>query len=144
MFAARLKLPESIPAHVKEERVWEVLGQLGLRDVANSRVGSGERRGISGGERRRLSIGLELVARPSILILDEPTYVLCIHAAGAPLSDISSYSSGLDSVSAGKVVRVLQELARGEGDQRTTIIATIHQPSSQIFVSAESLESLRQ
>lgn len=73
LFAAKLKLPESIPAHVKEERVWEVLGQLGLRDVANSRVGSGERRGISGGERRRLSIGLELVARPSILILDEPT-----------------------------------------------------------------------
>lgn len=73
VFAAKLKLPESIPAHVKEERVWEVLGQLGLRDVANSRVGSEERRGISGGERRRLSIGLELVARPSILILDEPT-----------------------------------------------------------------------
>lgn len=60
---------------MKEERVWEVLGQLGLRDVANSRVGSGEKRGISGGERRRLSIGLELVARPSILILDEPTCV---------------------------------------------------------------------
>lgn len=54
-------------------RVWEILGQLGLRDIANSRIGSGERRGISGGERRRLSIGLELIAKPSILILDEPT-----------------------------------------------------------------------
>ncbi|KAK9899179.1 hypothetical protein P389DRAFT_158475 [Cystobasidium minutum MCA 4210] len=120
LFAAKLKLPESIPAHVKEERVWEVLGQLGLRDVANSRVGSSERRGISGGERRRLSIGLELIARPSVLILDEPT-------------------SGLDSVSASKVVRVLQELAKGEDGQRTTIIATIHQPSSQIFHAFDSI-----
>lgn len=73
MFAAKLKLPESIPETEMSDRVWEVLGQLGLRDVAHSRVGSGERRGISGGERRRLSIGLELIAKPSILILDEPT-----------------------------------------------------------------------
>lgn len=73
MFAAKLKLPESVSESEKAERVWEVLGQLGLRDIAESRVGSGERRGISGGERRRLSIGLELLARPSILILDEPT-----------------------------------------------------------------------
>ena len=78
MFAAKLKLPESIGENEKAERVWEVLGQLGLRDIAESRVGSGERRGISGGERRRLSIGLELIARPSILILDEPT---CVHAS---------------------------------------------------------------
>jgi energy-coupling factor transporter ATP-binding protein EcfA2 len=54
-------------------RVWEIIEQLGLRDIADSRIGSGERRGISGGERRRLSIGLELIARPSVLILDEPT-----------------------------------------------------------------------
>lgn len=74
MFAAKLRLPESIPREEQEQRVWEILGQLGLRDIAHSRVGSGERRGISGGERRRLSIGLELIAKPSILILDEPTY----------------------------------------------------------------------
>lgn len=73
MFAANLKLPESISTAEKEERAWEVLGQLGLRDIATSRIGSEDRRGISGGERRRLSIGLELIAKPSILILDEPT-----------------------------------------------------------------------
>lgn len=73
MFAARLKLSEAISDDEKAERVWQVLGQLGLQDIANSRIGSGERRGISGGERRRLSIGLELIALPSILILDEPT-----------------------------------------------------------------------
>lgn len=125
MFAAKLKLPESISETEKAERVWEVLGQLGLQDIAESRVGSGERRGISGGERRRLSIGLELIARPSILILDEPT-------------------SGLDSVSAAKVVQVLRDLAHGDHGvvQKTTIIATIHQPSSQIFVSRTGSDSV--
>jgi ABC-type multidrug transport system ATPase subunit len=47
--------------------------QLGLVDVADSMIGSGVRRGISGGEKRRLSIGLELLAAPDILIADEPT-----------------------------------------------------------------------
>ena len=60
-------------------RVSQVLHRLGLAEIASSRIGSIEHRGISGGERRRLSIGLELMAQPSILILDEPTsgkYVL--------------------------------------------------------------------
>lgn len=58
------------------------------------------------------------------------------------LADVRPYSSGLDSVSAGKVIRVLQDLARGDGTQRTTVIATIHQPSSQIFVCARISMSL--
>lgn len=88
---------------------------MGLQDVSESRIGSNERRGISGGERRRLSIGLELIAAPSILILDEPT-------------------TGLDSVSALKVVDVLRHLSLGTSTKaRTTVIATIHQPSSRIF-----------
>ncbi|KAL7010037.1 hypothetical protein EMMF5_000056 [Cystobasidiomycetes sp. EMM_F5] len=122
MFAARLKLSEAISDDEKAERVWQVLGQLGLQDIANSRIGSGERRGISGGERRRLSIGLELIALPSILILDEPT-------------------SGLDSTSAAKVVAVLRDLAHNEDPTfgRTTIVATIHQPSSQIFHAFDTI-----
>jgi hypothetical protein len=101
-----------------------VLEQLGLAEVANVRIGSPERRGISGGQRRRLSIGLELLAQPSVLILDEPT-------------------SGLDSVSAYRVVDLLRRLTQGALDDgheesslvrsRTTVIATLHQPSSRIF-----------
>lgn len=73
LFAAKLRLPESIPLSSKVSRVYDVLSQLGLSDVANNRIGSGERRGLSGGEMRRVSIGLELVGDPEVLILDEPT-----------------------------------------------------------------------
>ncbi|KAG0148836.1 hypothetical protein CROQUDRAFT_379944 [Cronartium quercuum f. sp. fusiforme G11] len=115
MFAASLKLPEDVSDETKELRVAEVIDLLGLSHVTHSRIGNDEVRGLSGGERRRLSIGLELIAKPSILFLDEPT-------------------SGLDSVSALRVVNVLKGLSTdappGCG---TTIICSIHQPSSQIY-----------
>lgn len=81
---------------------------LGLAHIRDVRIGDGEKRGISGGEMRRVSIGLELVARPDILILDEPT-------------------SGLDSVSAARVAGVLSALAHDER-YPTVVIASIHQP----------------
>lgn len=115
IFAALLRLPENIPKTVKEERAHTVLGQLGLTDVAHTRVGSVERRGISGGEMRRVSIGIELVAAPDVLVLDEPT-------------------SGLDSVSAARLVKLLKSLTEDK-DSQTTIIASIHQPSSALYHS---------
>lgn len=75
LFAAHLRLPENIPDAVKQARALEVMQQLGLSDVADTRVGDVARRGISGGEMRRVSIGLELIAAPDVLILDEPTSV---------------------------------------------------------------------
>ena len=72
-FAARLRMPESVSIAEKEVKVFEVMQQLGLVDIKDTRIGSIERRGISGGEARRVSIGLELVASPDILVLDEPT-----------------------------------------------------------------------
>ena len=108
LFAARLRLPECIPESEKIARVDEIIEKLGLSHVRDVRIGDGEKRGISGGEMRRVSIGVELVAMPQVLILDEPT-------------------SGLDSVSAAKVASVLHELAH-DPDERSWVIATIHQP----------------
>ncbi|WWC96073.1 hypothetical protein V866_002940 [Kwoniella sp. B9012] len=110
IFAAQLRLPESIPSSAKIERAQTVLSQLHLDHIANTRIGSSEHRGISGGEARRVSIGIELVSSPDILVLDEPT-------------------SGLDSVSASRIVRLLKTLA----ESGTTIIASIHQPSSALY-----------
>jgi ABC-type multidrug transport system ATPase subunit len=68
-----LRLPESISDQAKQELVFQVMKDLGLVDVADVKIGDGLKRGISGGERRRVSIGVELVAAPDVLILDEPT-----------------------------------------------------------------------
>jgi ABC-type multidrug transport system ATPase subunit len=75
LFATRLRLPGVIPEE-KCKRVNEVMEKLGIENLANVRIRSnvdGKGRGISGGEMRRTSIGLELVARPDVLLLDEPT-----------------------------------------------------------------------
>ncbi|GAA6023398.1 hypothetical protein JCM11491_006458 [Sporobolomyces phaffii] len=115
MFAAELRMGE-IATETKRQRVFEVMSQLGLVDIADSRIGSNEKRGISGGERRRVSIALELVAAPAILIADEPT-------------------SGLDSTSALLIIRALKQLTTpsSPSTRPTTVVLTIHQPSSQIF-----------
>ncbi|KAH8114133.1 hypothetical protein DFH11DRAFT_1704353 [Phellopilus nigrolimitatus] len=112
-FAAELRLPECVPAHEKCARVDAVLAQLGLDRVADARIGSGARRGVSGGEMRRVSIGLELVGRPDALVLDEPT-------------------SGLDSVSAARVAEVLRAVAH-DPEHPIAVIASIHQPSSKLY-----------
>ena len=75
LFAARLRLPEYVPDAEKRQRVDDVIEQLSLTHVRDSRIGgrASHARGISGGEMRRVSIGLELVSSPDVLILDEPT-----------------------------------------------------------------------
>ncbi|TFK45642.1 hypothetical protein OE88DRAFT_1669039 [Heliocybe sulcata] len=119
LFAARLRLPESVPESRKRERVEEVMEKLGIARLRDVRIGDGERRGISGGEMRRVSIGLELVAKPDVLILDEPT-------------------SGLDSVSASKVAAVLHAVAH-DPESPTAVIASIHQPSSQLYQTFDQI-----
>ncbi|KAF8748851.1 ABC-2 type transporter [Rhizoctonia solani] len=113
LFAAKLKLPESTPPAEKLARVEHVIRQLGLSEVAHSRIGGNTERGLSGGERRRVSIALEIVAGVEVLVLDEPT-------------------SGLDSVSAANVARVLAELAH-DPENPVAVIASIHQPSSRLY-----------
>ncbi|KAF9105647.1 hypothetical protein BGX27_009508 [Mortierella sp. AM989] len=111
LFSAMLRLPEAMPIYRVHERVTEVIEMLGLSHCSDRRIGNVTSRGISGGEKRRVSIALELITRPPILILDEPT-------------------SGLDSYSAHMVVEQLCKLA---ASKTTTVILTIHQPRSDIF-----------
>ncbi|KAF7323496.1 ABC transporter protein [Mycena chlorophos] len=125
LFAARLRLPENVSDVDKRTRVEGILETLGiaaLRDVRigwGGDVGGGKARGISGGEMRRVSIGLELIASPDVLILDEPT-------------------SGLDSVSASRVASVLHSIAH-DSENPIPVIASIHQPSSQLYQTFDTI-----
>lgn len=113
LFAADLSLPENIPRLIRAQSVDRVIAALGLERVQNSLIGSQNHRGVSGGERRRVSIGVALVANPRVLILDEPL-------------------SGLDAYNALRVIEALRSLAH-KGPGATTVILTLHQPSSDIF-----------
>ncbi|KAG0040416.1 hypothetical protein BGZ82_002839 [Podila clonocystis] len=73
LFSAMMRLPEAMPIHCVHERVSEVIEMLGLTNCSNRRICNVTTRGLSGGEERRISIALELITRPLILILDEPT-----------------------------------------------------------------------
>ncbi|KAG9085177.1 hypothetical protein FS749_004632 [Ceratobasidium sp. UAMH 11750] len=121
LFAARLRMPETTPDAEKKARVETVIRQLGLTEVAHSRIGGegSTRRGLSGGERRRVSIALEIVAGVEVLVLDEPT-------------------SGLDSVSAAKVAQVLADLAH-DPENPVAVVASIHQPSSRLYHQFDSV-----
>ncbi|MBW0485875.1 hypothetical protein O181_025590 [Austropuccinia psidii MF-1] len=114
-FSAKLKLPESFSTDSINKLVSDLIELLNLSQVANSKIGNDEIRGLSGGERRRLSIGLELISKPSVIFLDEPT-------------------SGLDSVSAVKIIKLLKDLTSSSHQHHgTTVICSIHQPNSQIY-----------
>ncbi|CAO3663470.1 unnamed protein product [Rhizopus stolonifer] len=116
-YAAMMRLPRHIPLSSKLRRVEEVIQELGISKIADSQIGMPGQRGISGGEKRRVSIGKELVTGPSLLFLDEPT-------------------SGLDAYNAGVVMECLHRLAH-EG--KRTIVVTIHQPRSNIYQMFDSL-----
>ncbi len=116
MFAACMTLPNSVSKTEILSDLDRVVQQLGLERVRGSRVGSSDQGGLSGGERRRLAVGLELITRPAVLLADEPT-------------------SGLDSVSADIVMRTLSAAAK----HGCAIIVTIHQPSSQVFSLFDSV-----
>ena len=114
-YSALLRLPRSTPIPEVHARVALVLEELGLRHVADAAVGgAGHIRGISGGERRRVSIGMELVTDPSIIVLDEPT-------------------SGLDSYTAINLIRSLRQVAVGG----RVVIASLHQPSKDMFYALD-------
>lgn len=115
-YAALLRLPASMPKEKKLLRVQKVIQELGLQKVQDSMIGNQIVRGISGGERKRVNIGTELVTDPALLFLDEPT-------------------TGLDSFNALNVMTSLRHLA----SNGRTVVSTIHQPRSSIFALFDQL-----
>ncbi|OWZ01492.1 ABC transporter [Phytophthora megakarya] len=116
VFQAKLRMGKTFTEKQYMARVDEVMEELGLMKCRDTLIGGISLRGISGGERKRLSFATEILTNPSILFVDEPT-------------------SGLDSFMAETVVMQLQQIAR---DGRT-VIATIHQPSSEVFALFDQL-----
>ncbi|KAG0003577.1 hypothetical protein BGZ65_001560 [Modicella reniformis] len=105
----------------KIARVHEVMQELSLTHIKDTKVGGTVIRGISGGEKRRVTIGIELLSSPSVLLLDEPT-------------------SGLSSTDALNVTNAIKELAR----KGRTVILTVHQPRSDIYELFDDLLLLSQ
>lgn len=114
MFSANMRLRMS--EGERKRRVDALIDQLGLMDCCDTKIGNNLKKGISGGERKRTSIGIELITDPSVIFLDEPT-------------------TGLDSTTALQVVLLLRQLA----NEGRTIVSTIHQPSSEVFYEFDQL-----
>lgn len=122
-----------------EELADDVIADLGLTRVADSMVGDVYRRGVSGGEKKRVNIGLELMAKPSILFLDEPTSGLgkmLISIFSITYAYVSCSMLFLDSSSAMVVMQSLKRLVQNQG---MTICSVIHQPRKTIFELFDSL-----
>ncbi|TNN89467.1 ATP-binding cassette sub-family G member 2 [Liparis tanakae] len=84
-FSAALRLPSSVLPSEKEARVNHLIEELGLTKVADCKVGTPLTRGISGGEKKRMNIAMELITDPSVLFLDEPTTGLDASTANSVL-----------------------------------------------------------
>ncbi|XP_044493897.1 ABC transporter G family member 7 isoform X2 [Mangifera indica] len=108
--AAELQFPEISSVEERDEYVNSLLFKLGLVSCADSNVGDAKVRGISGGEKKRLSLACELIASPSVIFADEPT-------------------TGLDAFQAEKVMETLRQLAQ-DGH---TVICSIHQPRGSVY-----------
>uniref|UniRef100_A0A8C1XQB6 ATP-binding cassette, sub-family G (WHITE), member 2a n=1 Tax=Cyprinus carpio TaxID=7962 RepID=A0A8C1XQB6_CYPCA len=94
-FSAALRLPKSIRQREKDEKVEKLIQELGLSKVANSRVGTQLIRGVSGGERKRTNIGMELIIDPPVLFLDEPTTGLDASTANSVLMLLKRYNENI-------------------------------------------------
>ncbi|PIA37284.1 hypothetical protein AQUCO_03000108v1 [Aquilegia coerulea] len=115
-FSARCRLSSNMPKADKVLVLERVIESLGLQAVRDSLVGTVEKRGVSGGQRKRVNVGLEMVMEPSLLILDEPT-------------------SGLDSSSSQLLLRAL----RWEALEGVNICMVVHQPSYSLFKMFDDL-----
>jgi len=107
-YSAQLQLPDTMPLPEKRAHAERVIREMGLADAMDTRIGGRITKGISGGQRKRLSICIEMLTRPRLLFLDEPT-------------------SGLDSAAS---YHLMSHIATPDG---MTVVAAVHQPSGDVF-----------
>lgn len=110
LFSAWTRMEEGTPPEKRQQRVTMLLDMMGLSHVKDSIVGDPMRKGISGGQLKRLSIAVEIISLPHLIFLDEPT-------------------SGLDSSISLEVMGAVRKLS----DQGRTCVSTIHQPSPEVY-----------
>ncbi|KAI4296380.1 hypothetical protein L6164_036343 [Bauhinia variegata] len=118
-YSAQLQFPDSMAKSEKKDRADFTIREMGLQDAIDTRIGGWGCKGLSSGQKRRLSICIEILTRPRLLFLDEPT-------------------SGLDSAGSYYVMSRIASLSVRDGIKRT-IVASIHQPSSEVFELFHSL-----
>ncbi|RZC89633.1 hypothetical protein C5167_027176 [Papaver somniferum] len=116
-YSAMIQLPESMTRAEKKERAETTIREMGLREAMNTRIGGWSGKGLNGGEKRRVSICIEILRRPKLLFLDEPT-------------------SGPDGAASYHVMMRILKLSQQCG---MTVIASIHQPSSEVFALFHNL-----
>ncbi len=105
MYSAHFYLPNTVTDAEKEDLVTNVISELGLNKTRDTIIGDEKVRGVSGGERKRANIGVQLISDPAVLFLDEPT-------------------SGLDSFQAQAVMESMKAIAQ----HGRMVITVIHQP----------------
>ncbi|KAK9130093.1 hypothetical protein Sjap_010580 [Stephania japonica] len=110
-YSAQLQLPDSMSKSKKMEIAEMTIREMGLQDAMDTRIGGRGNKGISGGQKRRVTICIEILTRPKLLFLDEPT-------------------SGLDSAASYHVMSRIVGLAQQDG---LTVVLSIHQPSAEVF-----------
>ncbi|CDY22844.1 BnaA06g02330D [Brassica napus] len=115
-YSAHLRLPSKLSRKQITDIVEATITDMGLQECSDRTIGNWHMRGISGGEKKRLSIALEVLTKPCLLFLDEPT-------------------SGLDSASAFFVIQILRNIA----SNGKTVISSIHQPSGEVFALFDDL-----
>jgi ABC-type multidrug transport system ATPase subunit len=116
-FAAQLSLPRSVGKEERKHRIEALLGAFGLQRQSEVLIGTPIRKGISGGQKRRVSVASQLITSPKILFLDEPT-------------------SGLDSHASLEVMTFVKNIAI---KHNLLVITSIHQPSTSTFALFDKL-----
>jgi ABC-type multidrug transport system ATPase subunit len=121
-FSAKLALPRTVTSSDVQARIQQLARSFGLQNQSQTLIGTPLQKGLSGGQKRRVSVATQLITSPKILYLDEPT-------------------SGLDSTASYEVVSFLRDFARRN---RVLMIASIHQPSTKTFEQFDRVYVLSQ